>query len=68
MRDRSWIQWIGLLGGGYLLGPGGCIPAFQRELEVLLAFDALGNALLLRESVVVDLFGPTLLGVLQFFR
>jgi len=37
----------------------GCIRAYQREIEVLLAPAA--SPLLIRDSFLVDLFGPAIL-------
>lgn len=74
-QAETWSQrWVGC--GRWLcvaLGPlltgvlfaGGCMTqalgSIQRELEVLLAPEA--NPLLVRDSVLVDLFGPKILGL-----
>lgn len=42
----------------YLCGLGGCGQVIERELEILLAPDALANALLFRDSYLIDIFGP----------
>ena len=53
-----------LIGGavlGSMLFGGGCGAIVQRELEVLLRPEA--NPLLLRESFLIDVFGPRILSL-----
>jgi hypothetical protein len=56
---QGWRRRLVILMLGGWMWQAGCIRAYQREIEVLLAPAA--NPLLIRESFLVDLFGPAIL-------
>ena len=59
MRRSHWRRRLLLLGGGGVLLQSGCLAAIQNNLDILLAPDALSNALVAPFSAVFPL--------LQFF-
>lgn len=56
------LKWMGLGAGAIVLSPlTSCLQAMQNEMEVVFAFNAVGNALLLPGTVIAQ----TLMGLLR---
>ena len=63
-RIRKWARWVLMAGAGSCVLQAECIRDIQREIDLLYRPEA--NLAFVRESVLVDLFGPEILAPLDF--
>ncbi len=59
---RRLLLAVGTVGAGTLAG---CVGTIQRELEILFAPEAIQNALLIRGSILYEVFGEFLYKLLE---